>query len=167
MSYDKGVLLISECYGQVILACLNHPCRDATRHCRSFQLIIYKLGRMHGLFLNPGKSFSYRLRHSALQHKLLVIKNFSDQFIVSYEIDDKRYSCRCQRTAKPGIEKSHKDIGEYSCSLSPIPPPIIQAIIIYALRSKKCQNGRRSLCANKTAPSFSSAFVCSIGKILP
>ena len=87
--------------------------------------------------------FCYRLRHSALPHKLLV-KNFSDKFIVSYEICDKRYSCRCQRTAKSGIEKSHKDIGEYSCSLSPIPPPIIQAIIIYALRSKKCQNGRRS-----------------------
>lgn len=29
-----------------------------------------KLGRTHGLFLNPGKSFSYRLRHSALPHKL-------------------------------------------------------------------------------------------------
>lgn len=74
---------------------------------------------MHGLFLNPGKSFSYRLRHSALPHKLPVIKNFSDKFIVSYEICDKRYSCRRQRTAKSGIEKSHKDIGEYSCFSQP------------------------------------------------
>ena len=55
----------------------------------------------------------YRLRHSSLPYK------FSDKFIVSYEIYNKRYSCRCQRTAKSGIEKSHKDIGEYSCFSKP------------------------------------------------